>query len=151
MVDRIAHLFHLVGFAAYLGAGFSQQQFMKTSRQAGLAPAVRDSYERLSAMIVTKLELPAMVIQLVSGVMFIALTPGLMKQGWLHAKLTAVLVALVLSHLEMFNARAIARLRQQRGDAAQAEIDARKKRHAQFGALGTVAVLAVLGLVVFGR
>jgi uncharacterized membrane protein len=151
LLNQVAHLIHLVGFAAYLGAGFAQQQFMKSSARAGLATGVRDAYEQLSATIVTKIELPALMAQLLSGIIYIVVNPGWMKMGWLHAKLTAVLVLLVLSHLEMFNARAIARLRSQRGDQAATEIDARKKRHALFGAIGTLALLAVIGLVVFGR
>ncbi len=151
MLDKVPHLLHLLGFAAFLGSAYAQQEFMKASARAGLAASVRDAYEGLAASIVTKIELPALLTQVASGVVFIVLTPGWLKMGWLHGKLTAVVVLLVLSHVEMFNARAIARLRKERGDAAATEIDARKKRHATLGAIGTVAVVAVIGLVVFGR
>jgi hypothetical protein len=46
----------------------------------------------------------------------------------------------------MFNARRLVRARQARGDAAADEIATRKKRHALFGAMGTVLVVAVLVL-----
>jgi hypothetical protein len=69
----------------------------------------------------------------------------------LHAKLAAVAVLLVLSHLEMFNARAIVRLRATGGTAAEAEIDARKKRHASMGLVGTACVVVVVVTVVFVR
>jgi uncharacterized membrane protein len=151
MLDKIAHLIHLLGFAAFLGAAIAQQQFMKASANAAILPAVRDAYERLSAQIVTKVELPALIAQVLSGVLFVLQIPGYMKMGWLHGKLLAVVVLLVLAHLEMFNARAIAKLRQRHGDSVAAEIGKRKKRHFQLGMIGTVAVIAVIGLVSFGR
>jgi uncharacterized membrane protein len=127
-------LFHLVGLAAFLGGAFAQQRFMRMSGKPGLATALRDEYERLSAAIVTKVEVPAMFVQVVTGLGFIVLQPYLLQQHWLHAKLTAVVLLLVLSHLEMFNARRLVRARAARGDAAADEIAARKKRHALMGA-----------------
>jgi uncharacterized membrane protein len=149
MLDKIAHLIHLLGFAAFLGGAVAQQQFMRTSAGASVLPPVRDAYERLSAEIVTKVELPSLIAQLFSGVLFVMQVPGYMRMGWLHAKLLAVLVLLVLAHVEMFNARAIARLRQRHGDSAAAEIGKRKQRHFQLGLIGAVAVVAVVLLVTF--
>ena len=80
----------------------------------------------------------------------IALAPLWLTQGWLHGKLACVVVLLVLSHVEMFNARRIVKARAARGDAASDEIAARKKRHATFGLLGTLAVVVLLGLVAYG-
>lgn len=149
MLVQVAHLIHLLGFAAFLGAAFAQQRFMKASASSAILPPVRDAYERLSAELVTKVELPALIAQLFSGVLFVMQVPGYMKMGWLHGKLLAVVVLLVLSHLEMFNARAIARLRQRHGESAAEEIGKRKQRHAQLGIVGTIAVVAVIGLVSF--
>ena len=151
LLDRIAHLLHWLGFAAFLGGAFAQQTFMNASTRGTLHPAVRDAYERISANLVTRVELPALVLQVVSGAWFLFQVPGFMRMGWMHGKLTAVLILLVLSHVEMFNARAVARLRKRKGDAAAAEIAQRKRRHAQLGSVGTLAVVAVLGLVAFGR
>jgi uncharacterized membrane protein len=139
-------LLHLVGLAVFLGGTFAQQRFMKMSAKAGLTTAVRDEYERLSAAIVTKLEVPGLFAQVFTGVGIIVLQPYLLQQHWLHAKLTAVVLLLVLSHLEMFNARRLVRARAERGDAAADEIANRKKRHARMGAIGTVLVVAVLVL-----
>jgi uncharacterized membrane protein len=139
-------LLHLVGLAVFLGGTFAQQRFMKMSAKAGLTTAVRDEYERLSAAIVTKMEVPGLFAQVFTGVGIIVLQPYLLQQHWLHAKLTAVVLLLVLSHLEMFNARRLVRARAERGDAAADEIANRKKRHARMGAIGTVLVVAVLVL-----
>jgi len=143
----IVTLLHLLGFAAFLGGAFAQQQLMRMSARDGLAAAVRDEYERLAAAIVTKVEVPALFAQVVTGVAFIADAPGFLRQHWLHAKLTAVVALLVLSHLEMFNARRLVKARASRGDAATVEIAGRKKRHATIGAVGAGLVVAILLLV----
>ena len=150
MLHKVLILLHLVGFAGYLGAGFAQQQFVTRSNRDGLTAAVRDEYERLAAAIVTQIELPAIFGQLVTGVALVALAPIWLTQGWLHGKLACVAALLVLSHLEMFNARRIVKARADRGDAANDEIAARKKRHATFGLFGTLAVVVLIGLVAYG-
>jgi uncharacterized membrane protein len=147
MALQILLLLHLVGFAAFLGGAFAQQQLMNMSSRPGLAAAVRDEYERLSAAIVTKVEVPALFVQVATGVVIIVMQPFFLKEHWLHAKLTAVVILLVLSHLEMFNARKLVKARAARGDAAADEIAARKKRHRTMGAVGTVLVAAILLLV----
>jgi len=150
MLHKILILLHLVGFAGYIGAGFAQQQFVTRSARDGLVAAVRDEYERLAATIVTQIELPALFAQVATGVALIVLAPLWLMQGWLHGKLACVVVLLVLSHLEMFNARRIVKARSARGDAANAEIAGRKKRHATFGLFGTLAVVTLLALVAYG-
>jgi uncharacterized membrane protein len=150
MVHKALLFVHLVGFAAYLGAGFAQQRFMARSRATGLAAAIRDEYERLAATVVTKIELPALMAQVATGVAFIALSPDWLRLGWLHGKLGCVIVLLGLSHAEMFNARAIVKARAARGDGANGDIDARKTRHATLGTIGALVVVMLVGLVVYG-
>jgi uncharacterized membrane protein len=150
MVHKALILVHLVGFAAYLGAGFAQQQFMKRSRAAAMASGIRDEYERLASTIVTTIELPALMIQVATGIAFLALYPAFLKLGWLHGKLACVIALLALSHAEMFNARAVVKARAARGDGANAEVDVRKARHATFGAAGTLVVIVLLVLVAYG-
>jgi uncharacterized membrane protein len=147
MLSQIALLLHLVGFAAFIGGAFAQQSFMKRSAQAVLAAAVRDNYESLAANISTKVELPALFAQVLSGSLYLFDNPGYLRLHSMHAKLTAVALLLVLAHLEMFNARNIVKARVARGDAAAEEISVRKKRHAVMGSAGTVLVVVVLLLV----
>lgn len=144
-------LIHLLSFAAYLGAGFAQLQLMKLSARAGLAADVRDAYERLSATIITKIELPAIFGAMASGAVFITQTPALMKMGWLHGKITCVLLLAVLSHLEMFNARRIVTARAKGDSGTDDAIAARKRRHGVFGTVGALLVVVVLVLVTFVR
>jgi uncharacterized membrane protein len=150
MVHKVLFLFHLLGFAAYLGAGFAQQQFMARSALGGVAPAVRDEYERLAAAIVTRIELPALATQVATGAVFLLLSPIWLTYGWMHGKLTCVLALVVLSHLEMMNARKIVKARTAGGEQAVDEIATRKARHAMFGTIGSLAVVALLGLVAYG-
>lgn len=147
MTKLLFLLFHLIGFAAFVGAAFAQQRFFKLSAAPGLNPAVRDAWERAAASACARLELPAIFLSVLSGLGFLLVVPGYMKMGWLHMKLAAVFVLLVLAHLDMFNAKRIVRLRA--GGGAEAEITARKSRQALYGAIGTVLLLAVLYLAVF--
>lgn len=144
-------LIHLVAFAAYIGAGFAQLQLMKRSAGAFVAAAARDELERLSAAVVTKIELPAIFVSVATGVVFVAQNPAYLREGWLHGKLTAVVLLLLLSHAEMFNARRIVRARAERGDGAHDEISARKKKHAAMGSVGSLLVAVVLVMVTFVR
>ncbi len=150
MVHQALVFVHLFGFAAYLGAGFAQQRFMARSAAAGLAAPVRDECERLAASVVTRIELPAIFVQVLTGACFVALNARWLTVGWMHGKLTCVVALLVLSHLEMFNARKIVEARRARGDGASAEIARRKSRHATFGVVGGLAVVALVGLVAYG-
>jgi len=49
---------------------------MKCSTEAGLAAAVRDEYERLSALTIRSVELPSILTQIVSGAVTRYLTPA---------------------------------------------------------------------------
>ncbi len=144
-------LVHLVSFAAYLGAGFAQTQLMNRSRKEGIPDEVRADRERLAAAVAAKIELPAIMGSVVSGIGFVVQNPAVMKFGWLHAKLLCVLLLLLLSHAEMFNARRIVTLRAAGGDGARDEIAVRKKRHDVMGRIGALLVVAILVLVTFVR
>ena len=150
MLAHVALFLHLIAFAAYAGAAFAQQRFVAMSAAEGLAAPVRDAYERLAASIVTMLELPAIFLSVLSGALFLAHDAGYLHQpSWFHPKMACVLVLLVLSHLEMFNARRIVRARAAGG--ADADIAARKRRHAIFGGIGALLVIVILALVSFVR
>lgn len=140
-------LFHLVGFAAFAGAAFAQQRFFKLSAAAGLPPAVRDAWERAGATTCARIQLPAIFLSVFSGIGFLLLVPGYLKFGWIHMKLTLVVLLLVVTHLEMFNAKRIARLRV--AGNADADIAARKRRQEMFAVLSLVLFLGVLYLAVF--
>jgi|GEM_PF-2505049 len=142
-----ALLIHLIGFAAWAGAGLAQLRFMAASRSPGIEPILRDQYERLSALLATRVEIVAAVLSIASGLAILYLRPGLMKNPAMHTKLTMVALLLVLSHLEMFNARRIVRLRKEGGDTVR--INDRKSRHEAYGRIGGLLVLGILVTVTF--
>lgn len=148
MLHRVALLLHLLGLVLFLGGAVAQTQFIKASAAKGLNDAVRDKYEELAAFCSKKIELPGLFLQIISGSLFVYLFPGYLKAPWLHIKLTFVAILLVLCHMEMINASKIVKARKAGKDD---EIDARKKKHNTMGAIGTVCVLAIVGVVIFGR
>jgi len=152
MLENTALLLHLLGFATYIGAGFTQQRLIAMSAAPDLAPAVRDAWEKLAATILVKFELPAIFTSIASGILFLIHEPAYLRQAaWFHPKLTCVFVMLVLSHLEMFNARRIVRARESGAADAEADIAARKRRHGIMGSVGALLVAVVLILVCFVR
>jgi uncharacterized membrane protein len=146
---RIALFFHLGGFAGFAAAALAGQALFAASRAAGAAGAARDRAERLAAAIVTRLELPAILVSILSGLGMLhesAWAP--LRQGWMHGKLTAVAVLLVTSHLEMINGRKIVKARAAGDDAAA---EARKRRQALYGWIDLAAIAAIVALVTVGR
>jgi uncharacterized membrane protein len=150
MLYKIALFLHLIGFAGFFGASFAQARFMAASRRASLAVQMRDTYEALSASIITRIALPAIFLSFFSGLYMLYERPFWLRNPWLHAKLTVVVVLLVLTHLAMFNARKIIKARNAGGDSAATEIAARKSRHAMFDGITGLGLLIILVAVSFG-
>jgi hypothetical protein len=77
-------------------------------------------------------ELPFAFALILTGVGLLLMTPGFLKAAWMHMKLTLVLIAVILTHLKMFNAKRMVK-------AAMAgqndELMARGKRQFVFGML----------------
>jgi uncharacterized membrane protein len=147
MLYSVALFLHLIGFAAFVGSSFAQQRFLAASMTGSLPDSVRDAYERIAAAVVTKGALPAIFLSLISGVVILTLKRELMQDPWMHTKLTAALLLVILAHLEMFNARRIVRARS--GGAVES-IPSRKARHRVFAALDLFLILVVLVVVAFG-
>ncbi len=140
-------LLHLVAFALYTGAAIYSAKLLRKSADGSLAPPARDALESIAASIVTKAQLPAIFVSVISGVMLLMAKPFYMKNPGMHIKLTIVFLLLVIAHLEMFNARKIVRARASGG--GDVEIAARKGRHGLFATLDIVGILAIVGVVAF--
>lgn len=150
MLEKAALFLHLVALVGYGGASLAQGRLLAASADGALPPPVRDAYERLAATLLTRVELPSILLSVASGVLFLIHEPGYLRAArWMHPKLTVVVLLLVLSHLEMFNARAIVRLRAAGG--GDDEIARRKRRHSVMNGVSTLLVLVVLALVTFVR
>jgi uncharacterized membrane protein len=141
-------LLHLLGLTGFGGGIITQFKLMKASASS-LPASSRDAVERLMADTVTRLQLPAIFLSVASGVALLILKPALLRNGGMHLKLTLVVILLVLSHLEMFNARRIVRARTSPEERAAAEIDRRMNRHALYARLEAVLTAAILLIVAF--
>jgi uncharacterized membrane protein len=150
MLQHTALFFHLAAFALYTGAAIAQQRLIAASAADGLAAEVRKAYEEFAEGIVSRVELPSIFLAGFSGILFLVDDAGFLKQAaWFHPKMLCVLLLAVLSHLEMFNTRRIVRARF--AGKPEAEILARKKRHAVYGWVGAFLLVVVLVLVAFVR
>lgn len=149
MIDthNLAKFVHLLSFAAFTGGSFAQQRFMAASRRPGQVPAVRDHQERQAAATVTRIELPAIFVSIITGLIMLQplLQVGHLSIGW-HVKLGIVALLAVLAHLEMFGARRIVRARS--AGAPEAAIEAAKARHALLGGLVGLGIVCVVWTVV---
>ena len=146
-LHSIALFLHLLAYAAWGGSEVAQQQLMKRSRNPRVDPAVRDADEQAAASLILRLALPAGFVAILTGVGLLYFRPTLLQQPAMHMKLTMVALLLVLTHLEMFNARRIVRLRAGGGDSAQ--IADRKSRHAAYGSIGAILAIGIVAIVAF--
>lgn len=137
---------HIVSFAAYAGSAVAAGNILKNSKRPGLDPAGRLSWLTAGASTITKVELPFAFALILTGVGLLLMTPGFMKAAWMHMKLTLVLIAVILTHLKMFNAKRMVK-------AAMAgqtdELMARGKRQFVFGMMSLALGLLIVGLAVF--
>lgn len=138
---------HLIAFAVYAGAALFSAKLLRKSAEGGLAAPARDALEAFAANVVTKSQLPAIFLSVISGVMLLVAKPAYLKNPGMHIKLTIVFILLVLSHLEMFNARKIVRARA--AGSRDAEIQGRKGRHGLFSTIDLVGILSIVGIVAF--
>ena len=121
---------------------------MKTrSAAASLAAPSRDEFERLSAEIVTKIELPALMLQVATGIVFLVTNPEWFTHGWIHGKLTCVAILLGLSHAGDVQRAPHRGPPDRQGDGASARIAPRKSRHGTYGAVGSLVVVVLVVLV----
>jgi uncharacterized membrane protein len=148
MPQRLVLILHLVSFASFLGAAFAQTQFLKASARSGLAPAIRDEYERLCAFINKSIEIPALYGLWATGLLMAMMSPEFLHAHWLHAKMTLAFLLVGLAHVEKKNARRVVEARAAKGDAAAIEIAGLGAKHGVFALIGTAMVLCVLVLVV---
>jgi len=145
-VFSVSLFLHLLAFAAFAGSAVISARLLRRSSEAGTAPPARDALEEAAAGLITKTQLPAIFLSVISGAGLVIAKPAFLQNPAMHAKLTVVFVLLVVSHLEMFNARRIVRARAAGDDAA---IAARKKRHGLFAAIDLIGIATILALVAF--
>lgn len=89
---------HLIGVILWFSSLLHVSRMVKThSRAPGEAHPTLSDIERRTQLFIG---FPGAALTLITGVMMLAQNPGFyMKQGWMHGKLTLVIVAVVLEVL----------------------------------------------------
>jgi putative membrane protein len=107
------HVFFVISWMA--GMLYLPRLFVYHSQTAPGTP----EYERFSIMerrLMRGIMLPSVVLALVFGIAMLSIDPSLLHEGWLHVKLTGVVILLVLHHLCMRWRRAFAEGRNQHSE-----------------------------------
>lgn len=91
--------FHLVAVVAWFAALFYLPRlfvYHAMARDKGDRQAI-EYFQVMQRKLYRGIMLPSMIVSLMLGIWLLALVPGFMSQGWMHAKL-ALVVALVGYH-----------------------------------------------------
>ena len=88
---------HLLSIALAIGAGAAHIQLMRDASKGG---ADAHTFIIASRSVKVKAELPGYVIAIITGITLVIMNPARLHEGWLHAKLTGVLILLGFLHLE---------------------------------------------------
>ncbi|WP_043531258.1 protoporphyrinogen oxidase HemJ [Litchfieldella xinjiangensis] len=91
--------FHLIAVVTWFAALFYLPRlfvYHATARDHGDRQAI-DYFQVMERKLYRGIMLPSMIVALILGIWLLALVPGFMSQGWMHAKL-ALVVALVGYH-----------------------------------------------------
>lgn len=91
--------FHLIAVVTWFAALFYLPRlfvYHAMARDHGDHQAI-DYFTLMQRKLYRGIMLPSMIVTLVLGIWLLALVPGFMSQGWMHAKL-ALVIALVVYH-----------------------------------------------------
>ena len=93
---KALHVFFVISWMA--GMLYLPRLFVYHSQTTPGTP----EYERFSIMerrLMRGIMLPSVVLALVFGIAMLTIDPSLLQQGWLHVKLTGVVILTVLHHM----------------------------------------------------
>lgn len=146
-----ALLLHYLGLAAGFGGAGAVQRLTSAAREHSAAQ--RAGIEIAARKLAVNIELPAMFLAILGGIILLVQNPNHLKPAasgagpWLHLKLLLVLGALILSHLRMFR---LSRLVRARADgASEAECDALLGAARRFGGIALLLYVATIFVATF--
>lgn len=86
-------IFHILAIISWMaGVLYLYRILIYASERGGRHPEVHDLLATMGTKLYRIIAIPAMVIAWIAGITLIYLTPGYLQQGWLHVKLTAVVL-----------------------------------------------------------
>jgi putative membrane protein len=140
---RILLFLHVLSIAVAIGAGAAHIQLMREASKGG---SDARNFVLGARAIQIKTELPGYVLALLTGIPMVVMSPSYLKMGWMHAKLTLVVLLLGYLHLEGRKSKAILRAFTEEGIEAGAQ---QAGRYATtFTLAPTLFVLAIVLLAV---
>ena len=135
---------HVLMAAIGVGAMISQYALLLLFRRSS-DNTVRRASESMAFAIAKKVTSPAFLIALLLGLLMAILNTSYFKLGYIHVKLLFVIILTGLTYIEIANFRKM----QQAADVKdEVAINALKKRHIIFMAVGSVLVLGIFYLII---
>ena len=95
---RIAMAFHVIGVIAWM-AGILYLYRLFAYHAAEENPIVKSRFEIMEARLYKIITAPAMYFSLLMGGTMIYLNPSLFSHGWMHAKLTLVILLIGITQM----------------------------------------------------
>jgi len=135
-------LAHLLTVMMAVGGALAQFILITKSRQSGAEAAAN---EKMALAIFRALAFPGLMLALVLG-LGLAGVSGKFSEPWIHVKMTAVLIWLILAHMELFGLK---KMISQRAAANSNAVGKIKSRHLMFGKINFILILAIVYLAVF--
>jgi uncharacterized membrane protein len=136
-------LLHLITVMLAVGGAMAQLLVLSKYRHAGAAEA--EASEKVNLVIFRSLLFPGLMLAFVLGLILAGVT-GRFAEPWIHAKLTLVLIWVVLVHVQLRGAKRMVALRES-GDTAA--LEKTKNVQLNIGKGVGVLTLVIIYLAVF--
>lgn len=133
---------HLLTVMMAVGGALAQFILINKSRQAGAEAAAN---EKMALAVFRALAFPGLMLAFVLG-LGLAGVSGRFSEPWLHMKMTAVLIWLILAHVELSGLKKIV---SQRAASNSNAVEKIKSRHLLIGKINLILILAITYFAIF--
>ncbi len=135
-------LAHLLTVMMAVGGALAQFILITKSRQSGAEAAAN---EKMALAVFRALAFPGLLLAFVLG-LSLAGVSGKFSEPWIHVKMTAVFIWLILAHMESSGLKKMVSQRAASNSNAVGKI---KSRHLMIGKINIILILAIVYLAVF--
>ena len=98
-------VFHIIGLVFWIGSLLVVTQVLAIHAEEPL-PETRETLGRLESKLLRGFTHPGAAIMVITGILLVTQDPNYLRQTWLHAKLTLVVVLIILDLRLTFRAKA---------------------------------------------
>jgi len=133
---------HLLTVMMAVGGALAQFILITRSRQSGGEAAAN---EKMALAVFRTLAFPGLMLAFVLG-LGLAGVSGKFSEPWIHVKMTAVFIWLILAHMELSGLKKMVSQRIASNSNAVGKI---KSRHLMIGKINLILILAIVYLAVF--